>query len=171
MTCPYGNSSDDVCRERRRQRRMLSHRNLWAPCGRCGRVLAPRAKEAPVKKTGGKGCTRRVSGGTGGPVTRAERPESCGRTSRLASVQARPALKSPPRASIPVAATIPLERKEKAPRPQKPAPVTLKQAVVEPFWRPKGFTRHNEIRRGWPKGVSRNSGLAFVVQGREQYAD
>jgi len=26
---------------------------------------------------------------------------------------------------------------------------------LKPFWRPAGFTRHNEIRRGWPKGKSR----------------
>lgn len=48
MTCFYQETlpEESLCRERRQQRRLLPHRNLWAGCGKCGVILT--AKGIPV---------------------------------------------------------------------------------------------------------------------------
>lgn len=47
MTCFYQSDlpAESICRERRQQRRLLPHRNLWPGCGKCGVVLGAKPKE------------------------------------------------------------------------------------------------------------------------------
>jgi len=61
-----------------------------APRGTAKHVPVDRHEKFVPEKKGGEVRNRRVSGGTGEPITRAERPDSCGRTSRLATVQTKP---------------------------------------------------------------------------------
>lgn len=54
--CPYSDTlpEESTCRERRQQRRLLPHRNLWAGCS-CGRVLGERPKEEKTVRPGEPG--------------------------------------------------------------------------------------------------------------------